>query len=295
MEREARLYSLADELNSRLEELVVGCMQLERFHGLTNRVSEELIQESRLSDEAISKIEQIIQENVDSQIVIQVEDVDTPIELSVTEAQNLVRTARMGMEIEHNYTHIGNNMILIYVTTLFEAYLVDIARSVMMSIITEVNETEQEAQREPAEYRANLDELIISLVDRQMDDLAFRSIQNKIKFLQKTLNITFTGKGYSKADINELYATRNILVHNGGIINRQYISTAPKMGYEIGDKRELDDEYTLRAIDIVRLAGTAIHKACMQRFSATQKPMLQDDASRLYARLNSYLDPEDED
>ena len=52
--------------------------------------------------------------------------------------------------------------------------------------------------------------------------------------------------------LKELYATRNILVHNCGIVNEQYLKNVTASKYKFGEKIKLDDNFVKKAFECVK-------------------------------------------
>ena len=114
---------LASSLTDLFDTLVVGCLQLRNFHGLTAQARQRLRQQSEIPEAALTSLRRFLEQDDESTLVFQIEGSQEPLVLSRDEAAYLDRLTRMGMEIEVNYPRIANKMMLIYLTTLFEAFV----------------------------------------------------------------------------------------------------------------------------------------------------------------------------
>lgn len=52
--------------------------------------------------------------------------------------------------------------------------------------------------------------------------------------------------------LKELYATRNVLVHNCGVVNEQYLKNAPSTQYKFGDKVKIDDTFAKKSFECIK-------------------------------------------
>ena len=173
----------------------------------------------------------------DPTLTLQVEDSGETLTLTREEAAYLHRLTTMGLEIEVRYPRLANNMILIYLTTLFEAFVLDSVRAVITGVARDLRR---------GQGRDAVNGLLVRLLRRQVTDLGFRSIQVKLRFVEDTLGVDPRGYPETPADLEELYATRNLLVHNGGVVNRKYLSLVRGSRLRVGETRPVDDSMSTR-------------------------------------------------
>ena len=221
--------TLSDELSDLYDRLMVGCVQLSRFQQMTIDAAQSLDREGSVPDAALAALEQYLDESNEPDLTLQVEDTGETLTLSRREAAHLRRLTTMGMEIEVRYPRLASKMILIYLTTLFEAYVLDSTRAVMLSIARRL--------RQGTVGAPQVNHALARLVRRKVADLAFGSIQAKLRFVSDTLGIDLGDTPATPSDVDELYATRNLLVHNGGIVNRKYLSQVRGSRLRVGEAR----------------------------------------------------------
>ncbi len=95
--------TLASSLTDLFDTLVVGCLQLRNFHGLTAQERQRLRQQSEIPEAALTSLRRFLEQDDESTLVFQIEGSQEPLVLSRDEAAYLDRLTRMGMEIEVNY------------------------------------------------------------------------------------------------------------------------------------------------------------------------------------------------
>ena len=69
------------------------------------------------------------------------------------------------------------------------------------------------------------------------------SFNDKLKHLEKEFDLIFPDIEKWKASIIELFSTRNIILHNDGLVNKTYLKINEDSKLNIGNKRVVDEEY----------------------------------------------------
>lgn len=88
----------------------------------------------------------------------------------------------------------------------------------------------------------NNDQIIKFLAERKVDKLTYSSFEDLREYLKKSLKIKIKDKEneYSMA---EIFQRRNILVHNGGIVNSIYLKSISESDYGDGDRVRVGNAY----------------------------------------------------
>ncbi len=273
--------ALSDELADLYDRLMVGCLQLSRFQQMTIDAAESLDSEDSIPDAALAALEEYLEKSSEPQLTLQLEDTGETFTLTRDEAAYLHRLTIMGTEIEVRYPRLANDMILIYLTTLFEAFVLDSTRAVMLAMARRL--------RQESGNPREVNRMLTRLVRRQVEDLGFGPIQAKLRFIADTLGITLKEAPETPADIDELYATRNLLVHNGGIVNRKYLSLVRGSPLKIGDQRPVTDDYVRAALTTAQTIGEYLYRALMTHYAGEAPDARLAQGARLTARLSALL------
>ncbi len=69
------------------------------------------------------------------------------------------------------------------------------------------------------------------------------SFNDKLKHLAKEFNLVFPDIEKWKVNIIELFSTRNIILHNNGLVNKTYLKINEDSNLNIGNKRVVGEEY----------------------------------------------------
>lgn len=111
---------------------------------------------------------------------------------------------------------------------------------------------------------SNLEEAKGFLISEEIEKLLFKPLSSFLDFFEKTLfKIEFPNLKVFKLEIIEIKERRNLLIHNGGIVNTKYINCVDntlqeKYKIEIGKKIELGKKYLQESIDKFELIGLEI-------------------------------------
>lgn len=90
------------------------------------------------------------------------------------------------------------------------------------------------------------------------------SFNDKIKFLKNNFDLTFPSIEEHNSSIIELFTTRNIILHNNGIVNATYLKFNPDSKFELGTKRIIDTEYLKLTIVLLILIAKSIEEKIIE-------------------------------
>lgn len=88
------------------------------------------------------------------------------------------------------------------------------------------------------------EQLLWSIVDRELNELKYKNVREWFEYVEKLVS----GSSVSDADVGlvaEAKATRDILVHNAGLINNVYVSKSGEYArFAVGDRADVAGDYT---------------------------------------------------
>lgn len=90
-------------------------------------------------------------------------------------------------------------------------------------------------------------------IDKEIDELMRQPISEWYKKIKEKHKIEYAFADSDFKEFTKIYYTRNIIVHNQGIVNESYINGTGDSNYSVGDRIELDKEYIDKAIDLTRI------------------------------------------
>lgn len=114
-----------------------------------------------------------------------------------------------------------------------------------------------------------LDEFRAYCAERQADSLLYGGMESWIDWFARQLKISWSSHSPNLPELTEVYQRRNIIVHNDGQVNRQYLSKVGRAGEStpIGTQLTIDREYCESAIDLLIETGVRIGLAVVRKFA----------------------------
>jgi hypothetical protein len=168
------------------------------------------------------------------------------------------------------YPDIIYSMAFIYIVAAFEVFLKNSIKTLIKFDEYAFRESDKKLSYSEVFAFNSYNELIDFIAEKTVYELGYKSISEQIKFLNEKIHINLSfkeGKGlianrrYIDLDLtNEIFSTRNILLHNGGIINKKYLDINPTSVFKEGEERKLTREYLIEVWAAIRHSGEAIYR-----------------------------------
>ncbi|MFG2932583.1 hypothetical protein [Streptomyces achromogenes] len=171
--------------------------------------------------------------------------------------------------------------LLVTAVSNFEILFGKIAQEVYKTNKAALNDSDYSFTLQELAQFNSLEDAREFLIERRVSALMRESIDGWDKWLGKAV------KGATMADTpvnwpvtREVFARRNLLVHNGGIVNQIYLSIVSRLdGYtnsnaEVGDRLKVDAEYFSAAVQNVLALGVVVLTDVACRLSRDSKGKL---------------------
>ena len=144
-----------------------------------------------------------------------------------------------------NYTEVSEHysplLSEILITRAVDAFLTYVARLLAL-IFTSKPETLRSGSEVKVDYILSFesrDEMIRALVDDEVDRLARLGMRELAASLQKRMGLVLFPNADQLRHAVELIEARNLIVHNGGVVNRTYLKRVPDSRQALGEKLHL--------------------------------------------------------
>ena len=109
----------------------------------------------------------------------------------------------------------------------------------------------------------NIDDLIKTIREKEILEFSHSSFKDKINYFGTKFNLSFPELDNSLDQIIEMFTTRNIILHNNGIVNETYLKINKGSNFELGSKRIIDKDYShnvyINSMIIAKAIGGKIH------------------------------------
>lgn len=169
-------------------------------------------------------------------------------------------------QLSSRFDPLLRNMALIYLMALWEAFVSDLMH-IMFCHRPEMMKSGANITYEELLKHASMDDLVTFLASREVRKDSYATTGDRLAFLAGRLRVDFDSMAdLSIDDLVEMDARRNLLVHNGGIVNRDYMKLVPDTSYAIGDEIGVDEKYWQRSYDIASRSAIGIVRCVLEAF-----------------------------
>jgi len=159
------------------------------------------------------------------------------------------------------YTTTVYEMALVYCIAQFEAFLNDLTRLLLTYYWKTLITKHKTMNYEEVLKFESMDELKSSLIEKEVMAFSHLSIMDKVKYYEDKFHVKFS---YTRQDgirknwncieketLVKSFATRNIILHNGGVINEKYISLTDEPKSKIGSIIIIDNKNSMDLMSVV--------------------------------------------
>ena len=156
---------------------------------------------------------------------------------------------------------------LLYLVAIFESYLVDIVRAILLTC----PDTLKSGRQFTAETIIKLGDqkqIISYLAEEEVEDL--KGFSDVVSYFDEKFNINLNASGVSVENIVEILATRNIHVHNRGIVNQRYLKFVRGSTLKVRAYKPITREYLRDSIDSISTLVEFINTEVQGKYFAKQ-------------------------
>lgn len=126
---------------------------------------------------------------------------------------------------------------------LFESLFFDLIRILLLDKPVRLSKNKQ-VDYETVFCSENKEEIIWKLIDRELNEIKYKKVAEWFGYLRNIVGIPEI-EAQQLEKLAEAKATRDILVHNSGIINQMYLSkSGGEARFEIGQEIDVSGDYT---------------------------------------------------
>ena len=156
------------------------------------------------------------------------------------------------------------NLSLIYMVSLFEYYICDIIKYIYSKKIYLLKTGKKELDYETILSFNTMEELNEHIIEKERETIGYKSYEDIKKYFMNRFKIDFT-KLKNENSINPIFVTRNIIVHNRGVVNEKFLLRVHNSGYKLGDVVKINEEYLDKALRLLRSLNFYID-SCVKEF-----------------------------
>lgn len=114
----------------------------------------------------------------------------------------------------------------------------------------------------------------------EVDKVLRDSFEKQLEYFSKQLKVDLSPLETELGRMKEIFQRRNVIVHNGGVANRQYLSKVPSDlitsdGVKEGDQLYVDEAYLANATDAVYVSGLVLVQQCWRKWDKGDKASIE--------------------
>jgi hypothetical protein len=167
-----------------------------------------------------------------------------------------------------------NNSVIIYSCSIFDVYL-----NKTLEHLFEANPRILSTSKKTISYETvftkSFEIIKADIINREINELSYKRIDERINFMSEKfdLDIEFVEAKtvYFSPRINKdllikSFALRNLILHNGGIVNRIFLDLVSDSNYKLGETIEVSNELVKTTLMTVVQASTSIFRQIQIRY-----------------------------
>jgi hypothetical protein len=148
---------------------------------------------------------------------------------------------------------------------LFEYYLTQMLFRVFVEKPNTLKSSEKIEIGEVLESK-NLNEVVQKIAVKKVNDLSYSGLEGIIDFLNNKLGLGYDKNSISFRKAKELIEVRNIITHNQGLVNSQFVRRAGRKDIKIGDRFPLSTDYAIEAANRLEEVVINLDKLFLSHF-----------------------------
>jgi len=157
------------------------------------------------------------------------------------------------------------NMAFIYLLAIFEAFLADVFR-VVLQARPEMLRSNKQLTYQAIVSLGSKDELISHMAARELHEIGYGSTRDQWSYYRDRFGVDLAKAGIAIEKLIEMYAERNLLVHNNGLVNNIYLESVRTPKFKKGGRVEITLDAWNDFAQTVEKAASFVKKTLLRRF-----------------------------
>ena len=191
--------------------------------------------------------------------------------LKIKARKDLITKIESQIQQIKGFQRILNKMMLINGISIFEAFYKDLIKIVLRRSGMAIKKSNKTIEYNKIFEYSNLESVLDYLIDKEILEISYKSVKEQFEIIKKKYGFSideiikkknYPVKKQFQLDLNrlaEIFATRNILLHNKGIVNEQYQKNASGTELKAGQLRPLNEKYVSSTLEYLLIFGTELY------------------------------------
>ena len=271
-------------INLRVNSIQIGIMSIsEKLEELYLNILMELIELPSFKNSTLIGYDLIEKQYSEHMKVIEAQISDTkekPKKSSLEMIRLKLNASKKGIHSLGNskdaYINRINKSIVIYACSIFDFFLTETIR---LTILEKPNLLSSEKKTIPFyELLINSkEEIIESVIDKYIHEFSYKSVSDRIKYMSDKFELDITFQNHTKIDtffsteinlddVIEIFAIRNIVIHNQGKVNKIFLDSVRNTKYKLNDNVIVDDDLIVSLINSLMITASSISRQLIMRY-----------------------------
>lgn len=156
---------------------------------------------------------------------------------------------------------IMRNSLLLQLVSAFEVFIAGVATRFFVTQPQALQSQEKEFSLAELQSFADIEDAVDALIARRVANLMRGDLDDWAAWLKTRYKADLPRLAHDWPFVCECFQRRHVIVHNGGLVSRQYLSKVPSEladGLVVGSRLRVHDEYLGKAFDELDIVGASI-------------------------------------
>jgi hypothetical protein len=153
---------------------------------------------------------------------------------------------------------IVHNSLLAQAIAAFEVLVSGVVTRFFVTHPSALGTAEKEFSLADLRTFADIDDAADALIANRVGKLMYGGLDDWADWFQSNCDATLSQLAMSWNDVVEAFQRRHVVIHNGGLVSRQYLARVPDASIKIGDRLAIDHDYLANVFDQLDVLGTVL-------------------------------------
>jgi len=201
------------------------------------------------------------------------------LELKPEDMDFLIDVMRSAKSSSSQYPDVTYRMSFVYLVALFDAFLSDVFSQVARARPNLLKSSKKQVSYDKLLEFGSFEALIEFIASRELNELSYKSMKDQADYYRDRFGVALDDSGVPVSELIELRSTRNLLVHNNGVVNQIYLELVPNSTYRAGDYVKLDASYFDQAVRSLKEVAAFITEKLIEKHANKPSAAAQMPAS----------------
>jgi hypothetical protein len=196
------------------------------------------------------------------------------VELSSKEMDLLVEAMKFALGNTAAYPNLTFRMSFVYLIALFDAFLADVFTEVVRVHPGILKSSKKQISYDRLLEFGSFEALVEFIASREINEVSYKSIKDQAEYYRDRFGVALEESGVLVSELVELRATRNLLIHNNGLVNHIYLEQLASSTYKLGDEVQVDASYFDQAVKSLDEVASFITRRLIEKHG--NRPSVED-------------------